>query len=41
MRTVLTQFFGLLARLGRSRQDLLLENFALRPQLAMCQRRRA
>ena len=39
MRTVLALFVGLLARCGRSRQDLLLENFALRHQLAMCERR--
>ena len=39
MHTVLALFLGLLARLGRSRQDLLLENFALRHQLMMCERR--
>lgn len=38
MRNVLALFLGLVARLGRSRQDLLLENFALRHQLAMCER---
>ena len=39
MRTVLALFVGLLARVGRSRQDFLLENFALRHQLMMCERR--
>ncbi len=33
MRTVLTLFFGVFTRLGRSRQDFLLKNFALRHQL--------
>ena len=39
MRTVLALFVGLLARVGRSRQDLLLENFALRHHLMLCARR--
>ena len=39
MHTVFTLFPGLFAGLGRSRQDLLLENFALRHQLMMCERR--
>ena len=39
MRTVLALFVGLLARVGRSRQDLLLENFALRHHLMLCERR--
>ena len=38
MRTVLALFVGLLARVGRSRQDLLLENFALRHHLMLCAR---
>ena len=38
MHTVLTSSLGLLARLGHSQQDLLLENFALRHQLAICER---
>ena len=39
MRTVLTLRLGTVRRLGRSRRDLLLENLALRHQLAMCERR--
>lgn len=39
MRTVLAVRLGLVARLGRSRRDLLLEDLALRHQLAMCERR--
>ena len=39
MRRVLAVFLGLVSRLGRSQQDLLLENFARRHQLAMCERR--
>ena len=39
MRTVLALFVGLLARVGRSRQDLLLENFTLRHHLMLCARR--
>ena len=39
MRTVLALFVGLLARVGRARQDLLLENFALRYHLMLCARR--
>ena len=39
MRPVLAIFVGLLARVGRSRQDLLLENVALRHHLMLCERR--
>ena len=39
MRTVLAVLLGVLARLGRSRRDLLLENLAVRHQLAMCAQR--
>ena len=39
MRTVLALFGGLLARVGRSRQDLLLEDCALRQHLMLCERR--
>ena len=39
MRPGLALFVGLLARVGRSRQDLLLENFALRHHLMLCERR--
>ena len=39
MRTVLALFVGLLARVGRSRQDPLLENVARRHHLMLCARR--
>ena len=39
MRLVLALFGGRLARVGRSRQDLLLENFARRHHLMLCERR--
>ena len=39
MRTVITLLIGTIRRVGRSRRDLMIENLALRHQLAMCGRR--
>ena len=39
MRTVLSLLLGTVRRMGRARRDVLLENVALRHQLAKCERR--